>query len=224
MHATRAWAWALTLGLILGASPALAETVEEPAHRVLLRQGEALELRSYAPQLRAVTWVEGPWARGQNEGFSRLAGYIFGNNRRRPQPEAAATGGPERIAMTAPVLVQGQGPERIAMTAPVLNQAAGAEGHEVSFVLPSSFRSLEELPLPLDERVRLVAMPEREVAAWRFSGFATPEAVQGAEAQLRSALAALGRRPQGPALLAQYNPPWTPPWWRRNELLLELAP
>jgi hypothetical protein len=68
---------------------------EEPAHEVLGRVGEA-EIRRYGPRLVAETTASGREGDARDQGFRRLAGYIFGGN-----------DGDARIAMTAPVAQEG---------------------------------------------------------------------------------------------------------------------
>lgn len=217
MKLKRVVAVALALGALCLGRPALAESVEEPKHQVLQRLAEHIELRLYAPQVRAVTTVEGAWGDGQSEGFRRLAGYIFGGNLSQTKPGAS-----EAIAMTAPVLSQAESPsQRIAMTAPVLSQAEGGASHEVAFVMPSAYQ-LADLPQPKDPRVRLEALPARRWAVLSFSWWATPESVAQRGQELRQALASAGLKSKGPLMVAQYNPPWTLPFQRRNEVLLEL--
>ncbi|HSP80058.1 MAG TPA: heme-binding protein [Myxococcaceae bacterium] len=188
----------------------VASHVEEPAYRVLGEQG-GLELREYEPTIVAVTEVEGGFRESLEEGFRRLAGYIFGGNR----PG-------EDISMTAPVAMQrhpseGEG-ERIAMTAPVSARREG-QSWRITFVMPAEY-TLETLPRPLDERVRLEPVPARKVAVLRFSGRATEEEAEARMAELRERLSRQGLRATGEPVLAQYNPPWTPPFLRRNEILV----
>lgn len=213
---------------LLWGAPAMAETVEEPPHELLQRLPSGVEIRQYRAQVRAVTTVEGPWGRGQSEGFRRLAGYIFGGN-------VKAGGGSEGIAMTAPVLAQAESQriamtapvisqaesERIAMTAPVIGQAEGQDTHEVAFVMPAEYR-LADLPRPKDPRVRLEEVPARRLAVLGFSWWATPDRVAERGQALRAALAEAGFKAQGPLGVAQYDPPWALPFLRRNEVFLVL--
>ena len=68
--------------------------IEEPTYQVLQQDG-AFEIRHYAPQLVAQTWVEGDMDAASNRGFRRIANFIFGNNQV-PNSDQSAT-----IAMTA---------------------------------------------------------------------------------------------------------------------------
>ncbi len=105
--------------------------IAEPRHEVLDRDG-AFEVRRYPGRVIAETRVLGPWSAAGNEGFRRLAGYIFGKNR-----------GRAKVAMTAPV---GQRPATIAMTAPV-GQRRDADAWLVTFTMPAG-ETLATLPVP----------------------------------------------------------------------------
>lgn len=198
----------LLCGVVLGVPAALAASVKEPAYTVLSRQDE-VELREYAPLIRAETVVQGPYKDSLNDGFRILASYIFGGNT-----------GSQKIAMTAPVgaEVAGSPGEQIAMTAPVGAEATET-GWRVSFVMPAEY-TMDTLPRPLDPRVTLREVPSHRVAALRFRGWAGEASVLERKAELAEALAALGLEPAGEPVVAQYNPPWTVPFLRRNEILV----
>jgi hypothetical protein len=193
------------LAAILGGNAAMAET-EQPKFTVLA-QDKDFELRSYAPMIVAEVSVGGTRDEAVNAGFRILAGYIFGGN----EPQA-------KIAMTAPVTQQ-KG-EAIAMTAPVTQQARGGDWL-VRFTMPASF-TMATLPKPTDARIRLVAVPGRKVAALRFSGFRTDEALAAQADRLATILSARGLKPAGPPTFAYYDPPWTLPFLRRNEVLRDI--
>ncbi len=180
--------------------------VEEPPHAVVLKDGK-IELRDYPPLVVAEVTVEGRRWEAANKGFRPLAEYIFGGN----VPK-------DKIAMTAPV-AQTRAGEKIAMTAPVAQSRAGEGSWIVRFVMPQGY-SLETLPKPENEQVRLLAEPARRIAAIRFSGLAQDEEVARKEAQLRDWINGQGLAPAGPATYAYYDPHWTPPWWRRNEVMI----
>jgi hypothetical protein len=181
---------------------------EQPPYEVVGRVGDA-EIRRYAPQIAAEAVVEGPVETARNEGFRRVAGYIFGDN------TAKAS-----VAMTAPV-VQGREPsggsQSIAMTAPVVQQPAGAESWSIQFIMPSKY-TLATLPQPNDPRVRLVEIPARTFAVVRFSGLGREDAVARHEKALDAALAGSSWRAVGEPVTWYYDPPWTVPFLRRNEV------
>ena len=181
--------------------------VEQPDYTIVETIG-AIEIRDYAPMIAAETAVQGERTAAIGEGFRRIAGYIFGDNAPR-----------EQIAMTAPV--QQQKGSKIAMTAPVQQQ--GADGTwTVRFIMPKKW-TMETLPAPTDQRVRLVPMPERRFAVIRFSGSAGQETLDARTAELIDYVRARGLTSQGEPMYAFYNPPWTLPFFKRNEVMLEVT-
>ena len=127
-------------------------------------------------------------------GFRRLAGFIFGGN-----------SSSQKIAMTAPVQ------ETLVEDEPVM-----------SFTMPGAY-SLDELPAPADERVTLVEVPGRTVAVVSFSGWATASKVERKTEKLLRTLDGYAIEVVGAPSLNQYNPPWTLPFMRRNEIMVEIS-
>ena len=187
----------------------VAMAIEEPEYEVVADHGD-FEVRRYAPMILAETRVESDFEKAGNQAFRRLFRYISGDN------EAQA-----KIAMTAPV-VQESSSQKIAMTAPVV-QEADDSGWRVAFVVPAEF-SWETVPQPTDPRVSLRLVPERIVAAVRFSGTWGEERFTGHEAELREMLAEHDLQPIGEAVYARYNPPFTPWFMRRNEVMIPVEP
>jgi len=163
------------------------------------------EIRRYAPQIVAQTTM--PTMGDTGPAFRAIAGYIFGGN------EASS-----KIAMTTPVLMDAPpASEKIAMTAPVVM----GEG-TMSFVMPGKYASIADLPKPKDPRVVLVERPARMVAALRFSWYATPSRFAAKAAELGALLVSDGVRATGKPVLAGYNPPFSVPFMKRNEVLIEV--
>lgn len=196
-------------GILLLAGAEAAMAVEEPTYRVLERR-EAFEVRVYAPVVVAETSVAGEFGPAGNEAFRLLAGYIFGGN-----------GGGKKIAMTAPVVTEPRGGTRIAMTAPVAQERRG-ESWVVSFTMPSEW-TLESLPVPDDPRVTLREVGPRRVAAVSFSGTWGVERFEEKTRELLDEIGKAGLVPASPPVYARYDPPWTPWFLRRNEILVPLA-
>jgi hypothetical protein len=220
-----------TMLLILGAvvflgagaalwGPVVSNTVEQPSYVVESAEG-AIEIRRYAPMIVAEVEVTGEREAAINAGFRSIAAYIFGANVPKLATGAAGSGG-ETIAMTAPVLQQGTADsEKIAMTAPVLQQGDGGSW-TVRFVMPAQY-TLDTLPRPTDPSVRLREMPGKRYAAIRFSGLNTPETLTARTDELSEAVRARGLFASAAPIYAFYNPPWTLPFLRRNEVMLEVT-
>jgi hypothetical protein len=137
-------------------------------------------------------------------------GYIFGKNQR-----------DDSIAMTAPV-VQGRAGQKIAMTAPVAQSARCTdvgEGWVIRFFMPSEW-TMESLPKPDDQRVRLTEVPAETFAVLRFSGDRSPRAVADRTEELLGVLRTKDIDATGDASAWFYDPPWTLPMRRRNEIAI----
>ncbi|MGZ3314877.1 MAG: SOUL family heme-binding protein [Caulobacteraceae bacterium] len=182
-------------------------TTEEPKYKVVDRVG-AVEVRRYDRLIAAEATVPGERVQALNDGFRQVAGYIFGGN-------TAA----DQIAMTAPVAQVPQG-RQIAMTAPVAQQAIG-RAWKIQFYMPAKY-TMANLPRPKDERVRLVELQPRTLAVLKFSGSRSSRAVSEQQAQLSAALAGSGWQAVGEAQSWFYDPPWTLPFLRRNEAVVEV--
>lgn len=182
----------------------------EQAKYSVLTKADGYEIRDYPAHIAAQTTVEGVSVNGDafNKGFSIIAGYIFGGNVKK-----------QNIAMTAPVAAQGSS-EKIAMTVPVTGKPQGTS-QVISFVMPSGY-TLETLPTPNDPRIRLVEVPEQKIAALRFSGYRTDARFEKMRAQLFADLARDNITVIGTPIFAGYNPPWTPPWMNRNEIMVQV--
>ena len=128
-----------------------------------------------------------------NGGFRVLAGYIFGGNAEE---------------------------QEIAMTAPVQQSMEG--DREMAFMMPAEY-ALEDLPEPEDQRVSFREAPAYTAAVIQFSGWASAGKADENWQQLRSFLIAEGIDITGEPTLNQYNPPWTLPFMRRNEIIVPVA-
>ena len=183
-------------------------STEQPDYDVVYTDGD-VEYRQYQPYVVAVTRIDGTdsYQKAGTEGFRRLFRYIAGGNRQQA-----------KIAMTAPVQ-QAQG-EKIAMTAPV-SQTNTSSGWTVAFMLPSKY-TVETAPLPLDPRVELREIPGRLMAVKRFSSRWTEQKFSRAESDLMAVLRAESLEPVGRLERAAYNSPFTLPFMRRNEVMIEV--
>jgi SOUL heme-binding protein len=206
---TKRTAIALVVAIIGGIAvfkPASAK-VAEPPFTSVFKQGD-FEIRDYSSQVVAEVTVTSNRAEPANDGFRPLAGYIFGGN-------APKT----KIAMTAPVTRQ-QGTQ-IAMTAPVTRQAAG-EAWKVRFIMPAG-STLATMPRPTNPNVRLLEEPGKRYAVVRFSGLGGQASLNRKTEELRTFMTGRNLTPIGPPVIAFYDPPFTLPFMRRNEVWLEIA-
>lgn len=182
-----------------------AMAVEEARYRVLEKRGE-VELRAYEPLIVAETVVEGDFSSVGNEAFQRLYGYISGKNRMA-----------RSISVTTPVSQEAES-KRIPMTAPVTQERAG-ERWRIAFVMPAKL-TLETLPEPTDPTVVLREIPGRTVAALTYSGTWSRKRYEAKLDLLLRRLREAGLKPVGEPVFARYNPPFTPWFLRRNEILI----
>ncbi|MDX2148999.1 MAG: heme-binding protein [Planctomycetota bacterium] len=201
----------------LGCSAVGIRTWEERAHRTVLDEGR-YELRVYEPALIARATSDKPFDEASDETFGKLGGFIFGKN---------AEG--ESIAMTMPV-------ERVALEpggpadASAGTPPANAEGALVSsdrnrrrwqmaFFMPGKY-TRETLPTPNTDAVQIDELEPETLAIYRYSGVQHEDDLARHEAGLREWIRAKGYEATGPARLAAYDPPWTMPFLRRNEVLI----
>ncbi|CAN6577412.1 unnamed protein product [Malus baccata var. baccata] len=184
----------------------------------VLSKRDQYEIREIEPYIIAETTMPGKTGfdfNGASQSFNVLAEYLFGKNTTK-----------EKMEMTTPVYtrkVQSDG-EKMEMTTPVITKRLGDQDKwQMSFVIPSKYGA--NVPLPKDPSVRIEEVPRKVVAVVAFSGFVTNEEVKKRESKLREALKNDGRFQvkEGTSVeVAQYNPPFTLPFQRRNEISLEV--
>ena len=185
--------------------PCLVMAIEEPKHKVATKDGD-IEIRIYESYIVAETVVDtSDFDEASNEGFRRLAGYIFGGNKVQ-----------QKIAMTSPVTTEQS--QKIAMTAPV-EMVRDGTSLKMTFMMPSEF-TIESLPIPNDSRVTLRRVPERMLATIRFSGRWTEDNFREHTNELMAWIQKQGLKTSGPPVVARYNPPFVPSFFRRNEILI----
>jgi len=198
--------------MMLAACAHAEETTQMPAFNVIARDGAA-EIRAYAPMIVAEVTVEAASvAEAANAGFRPLAGYIFGGNAPR-----------QKIAMTSPVTAAPKG-QKIAMTAPVTAaQSSAPDSYVVRFIMPAEW-TMDTLPVPANPDVRLVPVPGRTLAAFRYTGGDSGNKREKAEAALRAFAEASGFRVTGAPEWAGYDAPFVPFFLRRYEIMLPVGP
>jgi DNA gyrase inhibitor GyrI len=180
----------------------------EQAKYVVVEQNNNIEIRDYAPMIVAETEVSGTREKAIGEGFRMIADYIFGNN--------STT---QKVSMTAPVTQQES--EKIAMTAPVTQQGDG-NTWRVHFVMPAS-HSMNTLPKPNNTAVKLKEIGAKRYAVIRFSGMAGEDSLKRHTEELSEFITARKLKSLSAPTYAFFNPPWTLPFSRRNEVMVEIA-
>lgn len=185
---------------------------EEPKYEII-EKVDQFELRSYEAKIIAEVAVAGSMDEASSKGFRLIADFIFGNN-------VSQNGAQDKISMTAPVTMEAQSEqsEKVSMTTPVAMAQLG-ENWLVHFVMPSKY-TLNTLPKPINSAVNIREIPARKYAVLRFSGFTGAKKVDKKTAELLEWMADKGLHPSGQPELARYNPPITPPFLRRNEVMV----
>jgi hypothetical protein len=183
---------------------------EEPQFSVL-EKTPPFELRSYAPMILAEVKVEGDLDEASSQGFRLIAAYIFGQNQVS-----------EKIAMTTPVAIEGQTPKsaKIAMTSPVSIESNAGQWI-VSFVMPAQY-TMESLPKPLNSKVQIRQIPAVKRAVINFSGFYNANKVAERTLELEEWMKTKNLQAASAPKFARYNPPWTLPFMRRNEIMIDV--
>jgi hypothetical protein len=205
----------VVLLLTMGCSVFGIRTAEELSYETVSTEND-IEIRHYAPHIAATASTDGNHTSVQRGLFRALAGYIFGKNTSQ-----------EEIAMTAPVVMNPDNnaeSETIEMTAPVTMTPSENNRWTMAFSMPSKY-TMETLPKPLDEQVVLVEVPARTVAVVRYSGSFSD--VESRAETLTALNRWLAQQPDytavGKPFFAGYDPPFTLPFFRRNEVLIEVV-
>lgn len=180
--------------------------IEQPDYKLVTSKGN-IEIREYEPMIIAQVEVFGERKQAINEGFKILADYIFGNNT-----------SSKKMGITAPVTNELS--EKMAMTAPVL-QERDMNKWKVQFIMPKKY-SLETLPKPNSKEVILISLPARRFAVIQFSGLADDENIKQHTDKLKAFISDERLKSIGETIFAFYNPPWTIPFLRRNEIMIEI--
>ena len=168
--------------------------VETPDYIVTLNE-KNIEIREYSPMITASVRGSGERKEAIRKGFRLVADYIFGNN-------AINT--------------------KIAMTAPVQQQRDG-QSWEISFVMPKE-HSIDTLPTPKNSEVTLSEVASKQFVVIKFSGRNTDSNIEQYTTRLEKFAFDNSLQTTGSPKYAFYNPPWTLPFLRRNEVMLELTP
>lgn len=169
---------------------------KEPKFSLVQKSGN-FEVRDYPAMLIAEVLVTGAMAQASGKGFRAIADFIFGNN-------ISLDGGSLKIDMTVPVVISKR-----------------KDDWSFYFVMPSEY-SLETLPKPNNSQIKIKNLKNRKCAVLKFSGSVTEEKLNSKTAELISWINSKNLNMTGVAQLARYNPPWTLPFLRRNEIIIEI--
>ena len=180
--------------------------VETPSYKVIQSKGK-IEIREFDPMVIAEVQLVGRRKDAISSGFKLLADYIFGNNISQENIDTTAT-------------IQRPASEKIAMTAPVQQQLAN-NSWLVSFVMPSEY-NLEDLPKPKNIEVKLKNVPVKRFVTIQFSGTSSDENLAKHKKLLVEFIETNSISVTGTPKYAFYNPPWTLPLMRRNEVMFEV--
>ncbi len=183
---------------------------EEPDFNLIFKK-ENFEIREYAAKILAQVEVEGGFKDASTKGFKLLADYIFGNN--------FTLDGSQKIDMTTPVVLEPK-PQLIDMTTPVV-----LEGRDrrwvISFVMPKEF-SIKTLPKPNNKDIKIISEPKEKYAVIVFSGLVRESNYKEQSILLNTFINDSNLKKMGHLQIARYNPPWTLPFFRRNELMVKV--
>lgn len=173
--------------------------VEQPNYN-LIKKTKNIEIRHYENLLYAETTITGPRQESVSTGFRIIADYIFGNNRLSDSDNRSS---------------------KIAMTSPVIQEQIGDSDWKVKFIMPQSF-TVQNLPLPNNERILINERKEEYYVAIRFSGSSNQKNLDKNHKILLKHITENDIDISGLTIFAFYNPPWTLPIFRRNEILYKV--
>ena len=174
--------------------------VEQPNYN-LIKKTKNIEIRHYKKLLYAETKVTGPREESISTGFRIIADYIFGNNR---------------------LSESNNNSSKIAMTSPVIQERISNSNWKVKFIMPQSF-TVQNLPLPNNEKIEITEGNDEYYIAIRFSGSSSQKNLDKNHKILLDHISVNDIETSGSTIYAFYNPPWTLPIFRRNEILYKIS-
>jgi hypothetical protein len=185
--------------------------IESPRYR-LVQKNNKFEIREYDEYILAEVEIDGDFSSALQKGFRILANYIFGGNTSKAH-----------INMTVPVTQQAAGSEKIEMTTPVTSSPV-EEGKKyiIAFTMQSKY-TLEALPEPANKTISFRKVTKHKVAALKFSGNLNSKLAARKASALEAWLNENKYSKKSNFVFAQYNPPWIPGIFRRNEVLVDVG-
>lgn len=182
----------IALTIILSGCSVFGHESVEIAPYTVLKKQDNFELRHYEQMILVTTSMDG--LDDKKSPFYKLFGYISGDN------DAA---------------------KEIPMTAPVFMDNKDTKMETMSFVLPKDY-ALDDSPVPIDSTVKLEEIKDYTVATITFKGRLTKENIKGNRQNLESWIKQKAYEVTGAPKVAGYNPPFTIPAFRRNEVLISV--
>lgn len=189
-------------------NPAMA--TEEPDYKLILEEGD-FQIREYDPKIIAQVEVIGDFDEASSKGFKLLADYIFGNN--------LLKGESQKISMTTPVEMTPLA-ENLLITSSVMDEQVNNKWL-INFVMPHEY-TLNTLPKPNNSQVLITEVPSEKYVVIVFSGLVKDPSYSDKAELLSNYLKENSFKQQGAIKIARYNPPWTLPFFRRNELMVRI--
>lgn len=183
--------------ITLIATATIAAAIEKPAFESLEKDGN-FELRKYS-EIHLVSAPMSGMAQ-RDDSFRKLFQYISGKN-----------AGEQKIAMTAPVIMEG-GPDNI-----IANQKG-----RMSFVIPAEVVKAGT-PKPTIDGLEIKVIPAATYATLQFKGWTKQESREQAIESLREWIKTKNLKSSGEPTFAVYDPPWKPEFMRTNEVWIRIA-
>jgi hypothetical protein len=185
-------------------------STEQQRYDVIEKIGKNIEIRQYPTRIVAETTLDASKSDNpRGDAFRIVAAYIFGANKAR-----------QKIDMTTPVEIA-KPSVKIPMIAPVEIDTAN-NAVVMRFFMPSNY-SKDDLPDPSDPSVNLVELEPMTAAVLAFSGSTGDKTVSMRTTELMAAIQNTKWRASGAPTAFFYNPPWTLPFLRRNEVAVPIS-
>ena len=171
-------------------------SIEEPSFTVLKKDNE-FETRKYETFITAETYANGEREKAAGDGFQVLAEYIFGGNKEE-----------EKIDMTAPVMME------------LVDQKT--QKWKISFVMPSKYKTISDLPKPNSSQITFIQNKPQKYIVLVFSGSTSSDNVDSNNQLMLDYLKKNSISTNNSSIYAFYNPPWTIPSFKRNEIMQKI--
>jgi len=170
-------------------------TLEQPNYKVIDRLPGGVEIRQYEARTYASSHVDGTGIEARRQGFRLLFNYITGEN---------------------------NGDQEISMTVPVATEIKDKE-HVMQFFLPSEFDEASA-PTPKNPDVHIGTIAPRVEAALEYTGSQSTQRAEMHAFLIKNTLNDSNWQMTGDIRSMFYDPPFSIPFLRRNEVIVEVAP